>query len=70
MPTFIYKCKTCGEVFTKDYTWKEVKEDKQQAEKQVCPKCGSKEIQRIYTSPELRFIGSGFYVNDYKKKGG
>ena len=68
MPEFLYECKDCGARFSREYTTEEIRQNKQLPENQVCPKCGSKNIRRIYTDFGMRFIGSGFYVNDYKNK--
>jgi len=31
-----------------------------------CPNCG-KPMKRVFTPPAIRFVGSGFHVNDYPK---
>jgi putative FmdB family regulatory protein len=33
----------------------------------ICENCGGK-LQRLLSSPAIRFKGSGWYVNDYAKK--
>jgi putative FmdB family regulatory protein len=35
--------------------------------KPICKKCGMP-LQRVYGTPRVQFVGSGFYVNDYKGK--
>ena len=31
-----------------------------------CPECGKKrKVKKLISVPSLRFIGSGFYINDY-----
>jgi putative FmdB family regulatory protein len=61
MPTYVYKCKACGEFEIhqpiKDDTFK------------ICPKCGDKEIMKV-VSASVGFVlkGGGFYQNDYKNK--
>ena len=61
MPIYEYICEDCGYIFSELVLHK----DKQI----VCPKCKSKNIKRktVYSN-SLKFIGSGFYVNDYKGK--
>lgn len=34
----------------------------------VCPKCGKKKVRKMLSTPALKFVGSGFYVNDYPKE--
>ena len=65
MRVFEYKCNACGYTFEKEFTVEEINENKHHHV--VCPKCGSADVRRIYSPPSLRFIGSGFYVNDYGK---
>jgi putative FmdB family regulatory protein len=37
----------------------------------VCPECGEEKLRRLFGVPGIKFIGPGFYVNDYPKdKGG
>lgn len=54
-----YKCNKCGifesiEIKTTDKT-------------EECPKCGSKDIERIISSCNSHFHGTGFYKTDYVK---
>ena len=67
MPTYIYRCKKCGYVFEKEFKVNEVKKNLHSPKLQKCPKCRG-EVNRVYTSPSLKFVGSGFYINDYKGK--
>jgi putative FmdB family regulatory protein len=61
MPTYEYKCKSCGHAF-------EVFQSMSDAPLKDCPECG-KEIRRVINGGSgIIFKGSGFYVND--KKGG
>jgi len=57
-PIYTYLCKSCGE-----FELFQTKTDPIE----VCPKCGYSTVQRLIspTSPP-KFIGSGFYENDYK----
>lgn len=62
MPIYEYHCEKCGLDFD------ELQPILSEA-KTVCPSCGkSKSVKRVFSKPNLRFIGSGFYENDYKKK--
>jgi len=56
-----YKCNKCNTQF-------EVTKRMEDASKEEnCPICGAI-ASRVYTPPGLQFIGTGFYVNDYKKR--
>jgi len=35
---------------------------------QKCPHCGGP-LRKLISSPAIQFKGSGFYINDYAKKG-
>ena len=35
----------------------------------VCPECGGA-VHKLMSSPAIQFKGSGFYINDYARKGG
>lgn len=61
MPTYEYRCKSCG------YQFEELQSihDKPLT---VCPKCSKPAIKRLLSSGAgLVFKGSGFYQTDYKK---
>lgn len=61
MPIYEYKCPKCD-------TSIDIKRDVDDRDKVAkCPKC-KKPMERQISAPGLRFIGSGFYENDYKKK--
>lgn len=60
MPTYEYKCGSCGYVFEEFQSMKE-------APLRVCPKCGEKVQRLIGPGAALIFKGSGFYLTDYKK---
>ncbi len=62
MPTYEYKCPKCGndfEVFQKISAKAVAK----------CPKCGSKADRMLSGGAGLVFMGSGFYITDYKRAG-
>lgn len=60
MPTYEYKCDSCGHIFEKfqSMTDEPVK---------VCPKCGCEVRRVIHGGTGLIFKGSGWYVTDYGK---
>ena len=61
MPTYEYRCQACGNKFEEFQTMSA-------APVESCPKCNGK-VQRIISGGTgLIFKGSGFYINDYKRK--
>jgi len=62
MPTYEYECES-GHVF-------EEFQSIVAAPLNVCPICSSPARRRISGGTGLIFKGSGFYVNDYARKGG
>ena len=62
MPIYDYKCQKCGNVF-EVLQAKDIKTEK-------CPKCGQTAKKMMSSRVGFIFKGSGFYVNDYKKKSG
>jgi len=61
MPLYEYKCQSCGTVF-------EVRQKFSDAPLAVHKECGGA-VERLISTSALRFKGSGFYVNDYARKG-
>ncbi len=61
MPTYEYQCQTCGYRFEKFQSFSEepLKE---------CPQCGEA-IKKVISPVGIVFKGSGWYINDSKKKG-
>ncbi|MFT3685507.1 MAG: zinc ribbon domain-containing protein [Phycisphaerales bacterium] len=63
MPTYDYKCKSCG------HTW-ELFQSMTAKHEKVCPSCGKKTAERLIgTGAALLFKGSGFYLTDYRSEG-
>ena len=61
MPTYQYRCPSCGHEFEE---FQAMSEDPIE----LCPSCGKKTQRLISGGIGLIFKGSGFYINDYKKK--
>jgi putative FmdB family regulatory protein len=61
MPTYDYKCKSCGNIF-------EVFQSMSAEKIKVCPRCGGSVKRLIGTGSTPIFKGSGFYQTDYKNK--
>src|SRR5437762_11237384 len=62
MPTYGYKCKTCGHEF-------EVLQKMSDAPLKTCPNC-SGELQKKMYAAGVIFKGSGYYTTDYKSTKG
>jgi len=62
MPNYDYVCSKCRKVFNVFHKMSETPSVK-------CPKCGSSASKQLSANSNIIFKGSGFYVNDYKKKG-
>jgi putative FmdB family regulatory protein len=62
MPTYDYKCPDCG-----CETEANVRLDERRFARVHCPDCGTW-MTRQPSAPAIAFKGSGFYVNDYKRK--
>lgn len=61
MPTYEYRCKSCGHEFEEFQTMSS-------DPLTICPKCAKPTLRRLMSSGVgLVFKGSGFYVTDYKK---
>ena len=59
-PIYEYQCTKCGHHWEWLHSYKD---------KPKCIECGGK-LKRLYSGRVgLQFKGSGFYVNDYKKRG-
>ena len=61
MPTYEYKCKSCGHVF-------EEFQSITAPPCEVCPKCGGKVKRLIGAGAAVIFKGSGFYATDYRSE--
>lgn len=62
MPVYDYKCNNCGYKF-------EVYRSVNETDTPECPNCHSKDTVKVFTaSVYFKFVGSGFYENDYKNK--
>ena len=61
MPTYDYRCQSCGERV-------EVFQRMSDAPMLLCPNCGKKELTRIVTGGAgVIYRGEGWYVTDYSK---
>jgi putative FmdB family regulatory protein len=61
MPTYEYECQGCAHTF-------EVFQNINEPRKKKCPECKKLKLKRLFGVPSIKFIGSGFYVNDYPKE--
>jgi putative FmdB family regulatory protein len=62
MPLYEYECEACGHRFERIQKFSDLVV-------KVCPKCSKKTVHKLVSSPAIQFKGSGFYINDYAKKG-
>ncbi len=60
MPTYHYRCPSCGHDFEKF-------EKINATTRPKCPKCGTRAERQISGGAGLLFKGSGFYITDYKR---
>lgn len=62
MPTYEYKCSSCGEHVE---AFQRISEDPLK----VCPHCGKETLERIVSGGVgVLYKGEGWYVTDYSKK--
>ena len=61
MPTYAYECERCGHRF-------ELLQGITDPPRQRCPECRGKVRRLLLPGGGLIFKGSGFYINDYKRK--
>jgi putative FmdB family regulatory protein len=61
MPLYEYECESCGVRFERIQKFSD-------PPPAACPTCGGP-IRKLLSSPAIRFKGSGFYINDYGRKG-
>ena len=61
MPIYEYECRRCGHRF-------ELLQKFSDKPRKRCPEC-SGAVDRLISSPAIRFKGSGWYVTDYANKG-
>jgi putative FmdB family regulatory protein len=59
MPTYEYKCESCGIRFDR------IQHFSDEALKE-CPECGG-EVHRVFTPVGIIFKGSGFYCTDHRQ---
>ena len=62
MPTYHYRCPSCGHEFEKF-------EKMNAPTRPKCSKCGTRAERMISGGAGLVFKGSGFYITDYKRSG-
>ncbi len=62
MPTYGYKCKSCGHEF-------EILQKMSDAPLKTCPNCGGELQKKMYAAGVI-FKGSGYYSTDYKASKG
>ena len=61
MPLYDYRCETCGNQF-------EMLEGMFKNKSRTCHVCGGK-AEKVISSSNLKFKGSGFHITDYGRYG-
>ena len=63
MPTYTYRCETCGHQFDifQHFTEDPLTE---------CPECGKQTLHKVYSPVGIVFKGSGFYSTDNRSPSG
>lgn len=61
MPTYHYRCKSCGYDFTEHQSFTDDPIT-------VCPKCAKPDVRKIFSAVPIEFKGQGFYRTDNSKK--
>jgi len=59
LPTYDYRCSSCGHTF-------ELRQTFAADPVTACPKC-QHEVRRLFHAPAIIYKGSGFYTTDYKR---
>lgn len=67
MAVYVFKCKSCGEEFTKSMLISVFKETIKKTKQTECPECGGWG-ELIPASTNFQLTGTGWYVTDYKNK--
>ena|SRR5258705_2912088 len=62
MPTYEYRCNSCGEHL-------EVVQSFSDDPLTKCPNCGKKALRKVFSPVGIVFKGSGFYKTDNRGKG-
>ena len=63
MPTYTYKCDSCGVVFEKYQKFS----DKALTR---CPECSKGKVRRLLQPPAIVFKGAGWYATDHRSPSG
>lgn len=61
MPNYAYTCRQCGK---ESLIFQKITDEPLR----VCPDCGGELVRLLSGGAAVIYKGSGFYVNDYKKK--
>lgn len=63
MPIYEYECESCQYRFEK---WFPSDVNSKLTDK--CPHCEQGKVNKLISAANFNLVGSGFYVNDYKRK--
>ena len=62
MPLYEYQCTECAATL-------EAIQAFSAPPLEECPECGQSSLKKLLSAPAFQFKGSGWYVNDYARKG-
>ena len=62
MPMYEYECTACGHRFERIQKFSD-------SPIEECPSCGERKVQKLLSSPAIKFKGTGWYITDYAQKG-
>lgn len=63
MPTYTYRCSSCGVQFDRQQHFEDPTLVK-------CPECGKRSLKKIYSPAGIIFKGSGWYSTDHRSPSG
>lgn len=63
MPTYAYRCGSCGVQFDRHQKFSDQALTK-------CPECGEKSLRKLFQPVGIVFKGSGFYATDHRSPSG
>ena len=63
MPLYEYQCPKCGCRFERIQKFSDPDPKK-------FPNCGAGKLERLLHAPAVQYMGTGWYVTDYARKGG
>lgn len=63
MPTYTYRCESCGVQFERQQSFKDEPLKR-------CPECSKNSLRKVMTPAGIIFKGSGWYATDHRSPSG